>query len=249
MRRMFSENQLIELIKKYGGDIDKIKEELLGSFVRIMDAPKSTTLTDEQIAQIREGVFINGNFLGYHNPILIPAQPVGVLDGYYGGLLIGTTEYPQQGPVIKGFSINTSKVIAASTNEISFNVGYSGRITIKGLYSLNDKLFPNYPSNDNIGHLICRKGTLQWYIPVAQDNITSGDVVALDSALGKALIDHLEVDINGHRCKYEYTSGNYVVYSSMAEVESGAKLQVNMIRYNTTDESLSFNQMTFTPDN
>ena len=37
--------------------------------VKIMPAPASTTLTDDEITQIINGVHINGTFLGYVNPV------------------------------------------------------------------------------------------------------------------------------------------------------------------------------------
>ena len=62
MRRMYSENQLIELIQKYGGDIEKIKEELKGSFVQIYDGDlqPNTTLDEETLAMLYDGMFQNG---------------------------------------------------------------------------------------------------------------------------------------------------------------------------------------------
>jgi len=211
---------------------------LKGKFVRIMDAPTSTTLTDEEKAIIKEGVFINGDFLDYHNPILTPAK------ANNRGLLIGCKgQYGAH--YIAVYTIDNNNKISVYVTNISFS---GGNLYLSGLDNINSKTIPAYPSNTSIGFFICRKGTLQYYVPVAQDNVTSGDTIALTSDLGKAILDHLEVEINGHRCRYEYTDGNYIVYSSLAEADSGLKLQVNMLSYNTTNGELSFNQMTFTPD-
>lgn len=230
---------------------EALKPYLNGKFVRIMLAPSSATLTDEQIAQISEGVFIKGDFLGLKNPILLPfgnlysGRYLGIIMGKfttYNDTFIGLYQISE-----KTLSFNRNKGIILKQDDIIFGeetVFYAtGRVNLRG------KEYPlNYPADTAVGHFICRKGTLQWYIPVAQDNITSGDTIALTSDLGKALIDHLDVEINGYRARYEYTDGNYVVYSSKSEADSGLKLQVNMISYNTTNGELSFNQMTFTPD-
>jgi len=242
------------LISALGLNVDgALKKQALagmfdGKYVRIMDAPSSTTLTDEQIAQIIDGVFIEGAFLGYKNPVLLPAtQLTSENDDYVGTFIVGQEYYGQyewRGCILGIYIIskNTKVISRMSTMPLYYAVG-AAKWMLKG------KAIPNYPADTAIGQLICRKGALEYYIPVAQDNITSGDTIALNSALGKALIDHLEVEINGYRARYEYTDGNYVVYSSKTEADSGLKLQVNMISYNTTNGELSFNQMTFTPDN
>lgn len=253
--------QIIELIQKYApkgdtlpsvtsADNEKVLEVLNGAWgtgrkkVNVMNAPSSTTLTDEQVTQIIHGCFINGISLGYHNPVFFPAvnSQEGVMAGE-GNVAAGLD--------FRNYTIDSStKVISlrpTSTGVLSINkiqgVLLDGKVEIKG------KQLPSYSADTAVGQFICRKGRLEWYVPVAQDNITSGDTIALDSSLGKALIDHLEVEINGFRARYEYTSGNYVVYSSKTEADNGTKLQVNMIKYNTTTGELVFNSMTFTPNN
>ena len=54
-----------------------------GKKVNVIDAPSSAVLTDEQFAKIKDGVFINGDFLGYKNPIMCPAAlTTGLLIGH-----------------------------------------------------------------------------------------------------------------------------------------------------------------------
>lgn len=80
-------------------------------YVRKMDAPASTTLTDEEFAKIIEGVFINGDFLGFHNPVLDPAN---LIFGNYTGL-IRFSKAEKIG--IARYTINpTTKVISYSAN-------------------------------------------------------------------------------------------------------------------------------------
>ena len=228
-------------------DNNKVLEVLNGAWgkggkkVNVINAPSSTTLTDEEYNQIKEGVFINGEFVNLINPIIFPFADKNR------GLIIGKTKnsYDFEFKMYYVSSDTKEFTIEATMIKASLHTG-KAKILID---QINNKSYPEYPSNASIGQFICRKGVLQYYIPVAQDNITSGDTIALDSALGKALLDHLDVEINGFRARYEYTSGNYVVYSSKTEADGGLKLQVNMISYNTTNGELSFNQMTFTPDN
>ena len=58
-----------------------------GNYVKYITAPESTTLTDEEIANIIDGVFIEGTFLGYKNPVLFPAGDNG---SSYKGLILST---------------------------------------------------------------------------------------------------------------------------------------------------------------
>lgn len=244
MRKMFSKQQLIEMIEAYSKaspeDIQKMFDDgdvsLAGMYVRIMKAPTSTTLTDEQIAQIAEGVFIEGTFLGYKNPVLIPtgSESYNIVRGLLigsGGLFNDIRQYQ--------ISLNTKNI--TTNNPLRFNA--SGELS-----NVNGKSLPSFLSNNQIGSMICRKGTLEWYVPITQNDVSSGDVIALDSNLGNALLDHLEVEINGHRCRFESEEGNYVVYSSFGEVSTTGKLTANILSYNKINGELSFNQMTFTPD-
>lgn len=251
MRRMYSENQLIALIEQYGGQVtpediqemfDDGKVSLDGKYVKVIVAPSDNkNLTDDEVNNIKGGCFINGSFLGYRNPVIFPYRSF--VGGAFTGMIIGQADY-NSSCFIRIYYMskvnNKWEISLYGTPQIEI---FPNSIKIMG------KEYPSYPSNSTVGHFIWRKGVLQWYTPTAQDGITSGDTIAVDSNLGKALIDHLDVVINGYMARYEYTSGNYVVYSSKTEADSGAKLQVNMISYNTTNGTLAFNQMTFTPDN
>lgn len=211
-----------------GLEYDSETGKLVGKFVHVMSAPESTTLTTEEEEQIRDGVFIKGDFLGLKNSIFFPL-------GEYGyGVYFGKHNYD---------NMSTIGIFSIFDHQISINPNRD-YLSLRGIYSINNKGLPSYSK----GFFYYDGNALKWYEPVAQDNITSGDTIAVDSNLGKALIDHLEVEINGYRARYEYTSGDNVVYSSKSEANGGLKLQVNMITYNTTNGTLTFNQMTFTPD-
>lgn len=159
MRRMYSENQLIALIQQYGGDIEKIKEELIGSYVRIMDAPSSTTLTDEQIAQIQEGVFIKGTFLGQKNPILFPT--VAVSDAQLTGVIL--SGYSNQNFLFSAYNINLSTKVISLDSSVGFQLQtIYKQLNLKGLTSINNKSFPTYPSNTGTFILKCVDGVLTW---------------------------------------------------------------------------------------
>ena len=112
-----------------------------GNYVKYIAAPESTTLTDEQIADIIDGVFIEGTFLGYKNPVLFPAGDNG---SSYKGIILST--YGDAGASsIQIYSINkTSKVISTTGDRI---------LTLGNIYSLNGQLipdFPNEPENDKV---------------------------------------------------------------------------------------------------
>ena len=126
MRRMYSENQVKEIVK-----------ELLAltngmGVVRVMDAPASTTLTDVQIEKIRGGIFINGTFLGLSNPILCPAR---------------TDVANYRGAIIAGVGINCYN-IDRTTKVISLVIPTGRVLTLDSILSINSKQLPSFPSAD-----------------------------------------------------------------------------------------------------
>lgn len=165
MKKMYSKEQLVEIA---GGEVDP--STLYGKFVRIIDASDidSTALTDEQIELFKEGVFVNGNFLGEKNPLFMPASTV--VNNIYFGIC-------QLGAGFKIYAILANKSLYLSPNSfIGFNVvgTNSQNITINAtndlLLSANafvriyGKAFPKYP-NDLTGKTYALKlvnGTLTW---------------------------------------------------------------------------------------
>ena len=128
MRRMFSEKQLNE------------------KYVKIIPVPESTTLTDNQIAQIINGAYINGSFLGQTNPVFFPAST-------------GPTTYTgifQASTLVGAYSINkTSKIIGI--------VAASGAvISLHSIANINGKAFPSFPSNTGTFTLKMVDGSLAW---------------------------------------------------------------------------------------
>ena len=90
MKTMHSKEELWEAINE-GIEAGQIEggfdpATLLGKFVRIIDAPESSTLTDDEIEIFKEGIFINGDFVGVHNPVFFPYDDVGKT-----GIVIGNT--------------------------------------------------------------------------------------------------------------------------------------------------------------
>ena len=275
MRKMYSLNQLIALIKQYAdvspekieeiiaglesgsiavnvgldgyGNLVKqsIMEMLTGKVVRIMQAPESTTLTDEQMAQIIGGAFMEGTFLGMINPVFYATTINSGGNAYY-GFCVG--HVGDQGTLFEMYKIVPSTKVISSTALVLMD-GYYGYFNIyKPMF--NHKEFPiNYPADTKIGQLLCRKGTLTWYVPVAVTGITSGDDLdGVQDTLVNAMKDHLDVEINGHRCRFEKDDGTYVMYSWKDEVDTGANLQVNMISLLiASPNTISFNLMKFVP--
>lgn len=138
-----------------------LKNPSLLPYVRKMDAPTSTTLTDEQINLIKEGMFINGTFLGYKNPVLFPA------DSYYAGGPIGGFIIGQSGDRsrLARYTIN-NKVIGVSTSvEIGYGDNDSGStLVLKGAkINFMGKDFPAYPDDAvNTYTLKLVAGVLTW---------------------------------------------------------------------------------------
>ena len=139
MRRMFSEKQLNE------------------KYVKIIPAPKSTTLTDEEIELITKGVFIEGIFLNYINPVFYPAYS-GVTT-YYGFL----SAVKQDGVgIIVAYSINkTTKVIIAQVNSFLIS-GPGNAVEIVGNVKVKGNTLPANPSNTGTFTLKMVDGSLAW---------------------------------------------------------------------------------------
>ena len=115
--------------------------------VAIMGAPASTTLTDAEIAKIIGGVFINGTFLGFLNPVLFTAA---VFPTYYFGLFMSAQQF-------RAYYIDRStKIITLRTaNEAWFNLG--------SIQTFNGKTIPSFPTADGKTYIIKYiNGVLTW---------------------------------------------------------------------------------------
>lgn len=151
MRRMFSEKQLenisLETTKNAieSGEIN-LYDELKDSFVHKIPAPQSTTLTDEEVEEIKLGVFIEGTIAGFNNPILLPSGESE--NSYYGMLLYGNG--------IASYYINKA------TKGFNIYSASQGRNNLNSVSTINGKTLPQYPSNTGTFVLKCIDGTLTW---------------------------------------------------------------------------------------
>ena len=170
MRKMYSENQIIELIQKFAPevtpeDIQKMFNDgdvsLDGKYVKVIDAPSSTNLTDEQIALFEEGVFINGTYLSLLNPVFFPAYSS---EGSARGIAIGNTSGGNTF-VIKGYYINKSNktISTPSGNPLVISVTSNN----SSITNFNNKSVPAYPSPTGTFVLKSVNGTLTWVEEVA----------------------------------------------------------------------------------
>ena len=132
MRRMFSEKQLNE------------------KYVKIIPAPKSATLTDEEMELITKGVFIEGIFLNYVNPVFFPST---LSSGTYYGMVITSTD---------GLPFIRSYIINASTKEITLQTNFQRRIYLRNIADINGKPLPTDPSNTGTFTLKMVDGNLAW---------------------------------------------------------------------------------------
>lgn len=152
MRKMFSQKQIEEMISEGSLTPQQVYEMLVGKYVRIMDAPESTTLSEEEANRIIEGTFIDGDFLNLKNPVFFPARLIAdtiytsVVIGYRtgGDCFIGTYQITKVGNIIS---------LRASTNK---------SIDLGSIDIFNGKNVPNYPSDTGTFILKCVDGTLTW---------------------------------------------------------------------------------------
>lgn len=140
-------------------EYDSETGKLNANCVRVMDAPSSTTLTDEQIEMTTEGLFINGDFLQLHNPILRPAwhnqssnKYIGVIEG-----ITSLGEYIQDWYEING----TTKIISRRNSSI-INYDTTSWISNFKFSQFRGKTIPAYPSDTGTFVLKCVDGTLTW---------------------------------------------------------------------------------------
>lgn len=121
--------------------------------VHKISAPSSTTLTDEEIELITKGIFIEGDFLGFKNPILLPAfEEV----AHFVGVIIGSK------PISGGNSyLFTTYAISKDTKSITSPTS-SKYIYYDKVNSFNGKELPVYPADNLNKYLKSEQGTLKW---------------------------------------------------------------------------------------
>ena len=156
MRRMYSEEQLKKLIEEYGMTEEEVEaivgEATTGKFVKIIPAPSSTTLTEEQYNDIINGVFIEGTDMNYKNPVMFPLNDSSSVNR---GLMISGQE-------IACYAINKS-------TRVIVLVGDDSRIwSLRSVANFNGKNIPAYPSNTGTFVLKCDNGSLKWVEEVQQ---------------------------------------------------------------------------------
>lgn len=126
----------------------------LNGIVKKISAPESTTLTDEQIKDITDGVFLEGNFLGYVNPIMGPAL-------FYGGE--EGKDYAK-GAVIAGGGIIGGYLITMATKVITATGPTSPIVQINSVSTINGSKYYVIPTVPASGTHVLKavNGTLTW---------------------------------------------------------------------------------------
>lgn len=178
-KRCLTVSEVIALIQKYAPkgdtlpdvtalDNEKVLEVIAGAWakgrkkVNVIDAPSSTTLTDEEIDAYKGGVFNNGVFLGMNNPVFFPSnlrEPINALRG----ISICRTENSI-------FSYIRSYLINLTTKEISYDDG------LKIEFNHNTNTLDIQAANVNI------KGRSKPQIEVALTNL--GTITSTETATG-----------------------------------------------------------------
>ena len=161
MNRMYSKEELIALIQQYApgfdpseietgtiapdsiigldSDGDMVKGNLDGKYVKIIAPPESTTLTDAQIELFKNGIFINGTFLGLKNPQFFPCDT-----GYCGWVISNAAIYP--------YAFNDHTIVIRNWGRIILDPGDDAIETqafkISNALKIFGKSFPSYPNDD-----------------------------------------------------------------------------------------------------
>lgn len=167
--------------------IDGVTYDFDTGYVRCIGAPASTTLTNAEKQTILGGCFVNGEFLGYTNPVFFPATQSG---SYYYGVIMGPyngTSYT----IIGQYQINPDNSIVER--------GVYGNIELRCLAVLNGKTFPQYPNSSGDGNkydfIYGGDGELYWHRHGNVDNLT---LSYNNSTILEAYADDpLSVDIDG----------------------------------------------------
>lgn len=234
MKRMVTDEQIIELIKKYApgfdpstieaGDIPQdavlgiedgeiVKGNLFGKYVRIMNAPASTTLTEDQVKIFKEGVFVQGWFLGLLNPIFFPCVTVAA-GSTIRGLLIGTDGTNEK---ISEYAINASNKISIVIDLFSTfpaaNYIAIGRPVNMAISKLSNKAFPAYPNaaqqSGKRYHFILDDGALTWH----EGNGLYLHSIVFDVGQGNTFTIRLISD-SATTCALDAGTGNFTIPDS-----------------------------------
>lgn len=130
---------------------------LFGKFVKIMNAPiDPQNLTEDEYNSFIEGVFIKGNFLGYHNPVFFPASVTSDANRVYGYMLASTGLYVYY--IINqkdmGVVVDTSLIVD----------GASWRLNAFTSIYVQGKEIPAYPATQTDKTYVLKlvNGTLTW---------------------------------------------------------------------------------------
>lgn len=219
MKRMVTAEEIIDLIKEHGAtpeQIAEIVEELVtGHYVQVIDAPESTTLTEEEFERVKEGVFVNGNFLGLQNPVFYPAQKTG--ETTWKGIIMGTDTGAYHTFYVREYLVNSSRVISfTSEGSISLAIGTnaggpstlgnSGKTFRAWLNTINNKALPNYPANTGRFTYKFINGTLTWQ----EGNGLYLHSVVFDVSMGQSFTIRLISD-SPDTCAVDSVSGNFTI--------------------------------------
>ena len=224
MKKMYSEEQLVEIA---GGEFDP--SQLYGKFVRIIEAPEGGIFSQEEIAIIKEGVFVNGRIGNLLNPLLFPSYVYSASE--IRGIAI-TGAYGATGLEVFDYSVNTTTgAFSYSTSFIVFNLfgspnSYTMRLNkvadISG--KIAERFLPTYPSETVNKNFVPKleNGTLTWeegnglYLHTIVFNVSGGTTLTIrlvsDSNVG-CVKDPLSSNfvISGASCIIPSNMGNFVL--------------------------------------
>ena len=193
--------------------------DLYGKFVRIIDAPTSTTLTDDLLEIFKEGVFVQGNFLNMKNPLFFPAQVAYSDPTGFQGICIGVEhrgELGHEGTALHFYEINSSKAISKRNTALFFDHNQS--LLISSNLIIYEKTYPSYPTNqtDKKYHFVLNNRNLRWqegnglYLHTITFNVSGGS----DTFVIRIVSD------SATACALDSVSGNFVIAGATCLVPS-----------------------------
>ena len=176
-----------------------VKGNLDGQYVKVIPAPESNTLTNDQFNLFKEGVFVNGTFLGMRNPIFLPCSMKSG-SSYYRGVAFGQNAVgtPSRYTNFCIYSINSSsKAIESGNIPISIE-NETGKINLENL-SIESKSWPAYPTTNTtpkVLQIASNGGSLSWgdvpspaVVAYEGTSLLPTDVVFEDWTLHRAIKD------------------------------------------------------------
>lgn len=230
------DNNFTGTLQKNSVDVATITQ-IIGKYFPFMDAPSSTTLTDEQKAQILSGCCVKGVFLTLNNPLFFPAS------GGFGGNRTMGFVIGNQGAsfYFSAYAFNqNSNVIYVYQTLFEYVQGY-GRINFPtNRLSIGNRDVPSNPpaTGSYIYKFINDHFVWENEIPTSV-SISDGGTIS-DTTLQGLITRHQPIVLNGFTCYFSCDDGTNYQYVSTRYDSSANKNHINVITINKSTWVVTF---------